>query len=65
VVDGVQGSLKNIQTVWFVLAFTSIGLETKFSDLFNTNSKRPLYAFVIAQSFNVLVTLIVAYLLFG
>lgn len=65
VVDSVNGSIKNIQTIWFVLAFTSIGLETRFSDLFNTNSKRPLYAFVIAQTFNVIVTLIVAYLLFS
>lgn len=64
-VESVKGSIKNIQTIWFVLAFTSIGLETRFSDLFNTNSKRPLYAFVIAQTFNVIVTLIVAYLLFG
>lgn len=64
-VDSVKGSIKNIQTIWFVLAFTSIGLETRFSDLFNTNSKRPLYAFVIAQSFNVIVTLVVAYFLFG
>lgn len=65
VVDNVKGSIKNIQTIWFVLAFTSIGLETRFSDLFNTNSKRPLYAFLIAQIFNVMVTLIVAYVLFG
>lgn len=65
VVNTVKGSIRNIQTIWFVLAFTSIGLETRFSDLFNTNSKRPLYAFVIAQTFNVIVTLIVAYVLFG
>ena len=64
-VDSVKGSIKNIQTIWFVLAFTSIGLETRFSDLFNTNSRRPLYVFVIAQTFNVIVTLIVAYLLFN
>lgn len=64
-VDSVKGSIKNIQTIWFVLAFTSIGLETRFSDLFNTNSKLPLYAFVIAQTFNVIVTLIVAFLLFN
>ena len=31
----VKDSLKSIQALWFVLAFTSIGLETKFSDLFN------------------------------
>jgi uncharacterized integral membrane protein (TIGR00698 family) len=65
IVSGVKDSLKNIQTLWFVLAFTSIGLETKFSDIFNSESKKPLYAFLIAQTFNVLVTLIVAYFLFG
>jgi len=60
----VKDSLKNIQTLWFVLAFTSIGLETKFSDLFNSSSRKPLYAFLIAQLFNIVITLIVAYLLF-
>jgi uncharacterized membrane protein YadS len=64
-VSNVKGSLKSIQTLWFVMAFTSIGLETKFSDLFNANSKRPLYAFLIAQLFNILVTLVIANLLFG
>jgi uncharacterized integral membrane protein (TIGR00698 family) len=64
-VDATQGGLKSIQTLWFVLAFTSIGLETRFSDLFNADNKRPLYAFLIAQMFNIIVTLIVAYLLFN
>lgn len=64
-VQGTQGGLKSIQTLWFVLAFTSIGLETRFSDLFHADNKRPLYAFLIAQSFNIVVTLIVASLLFG
>jgi len=64
-VNVVKDSLKNVQTLWFVLAFTSIGLETKFSDLFNENSKRPLYAFLTAQTFNIIVTLIIAYFLFG
>lgn len=61
----VKESLKSIQTLWFVLAFTSIGLETKFSDLFNANSRKPLYAFLIAQGFNIIITLIVAFLLFS
>lgn len=61
----VKDSLKSIQNLWFVLAFTSIGLETKFSDLFNNDSKKPLYAFLIAQLFNIIVTLIIAFLLFG
>lgn len=65
VVSNVKDSLKSIQTLWFVLAFTSIGLETKFSDLFNSASKKPLYAFLTAQLFNIIVTLVVAYFLFG
>lgn len=61
----VKGSLKNLQGLWFALAFTSIGLETNFSDLFNKQSKKPFYAFLIAQTFNVFVTLAIAFLLFG
>lgn len=64
-VKGVKESLKNLQLLWFVLAFTSIGLETKFSDLFNSESKKPLYAFLIAQTFNVFITLAMAFVLFG
>jgi uncharacterized membrane protein YadS len=63
-VAATQGGLKSIQTLWFVLAFTSIGLETRFSDLFNAGNKRPLYAFLGAQSFNIILTLVVAYFLF-
>ncbi len=50
----VKDSLKNLQGSWFALAFTSIGLETNFADLFRQNSKKPLYAFLIAQTFNFL-----------
>lgn len=63
--NAVKGSLKNLQGLWFALAFTSIGLETNFADLFNKQSKKPFYAFLIAQGFNVVVTLIVALLLFN
>jgi len=63
--DEVKESLKNLQGIWFALAFTSIGLETNFKDLFSNNSKKPLYAFLIAQLFNVIVTLLIAFLLFG
>jgi uncharacterized integral membrane protein (TIGR00698 family) len=62
---GIKGSLKNLQGLWFALAFTSIGLETKFSDLFGKQSKKPLYAFLLAQTFNIFITLILAFLLFG
>ncbi len=62
--SAVKGSLKNLQGLWFALAFTSIGLETNFADLFNKQSKKPFYAFLIAQGFNIVVTLIIALLLF-
>ncbi|WP_316634561.1 putative sulfate exporter family transporter [uncultured Flavobacterium sp.] len=63
--DEVKDSLKNLQGIWFALAFTSIGLETNFKDLLANNSRKPLYAFLIAQLFNVIVTLIIAFLLFS
>lgn len=63
--DTVKDSLKNLQGLWFALAFTSIGLETNFKDLFSNNSKKPLYAFLMAQLFNIIITLIIAFLLFG
>lgn len=65
VVAEVKAPLKNIQTLWFSLAFTSIGLETNFRDLFQTNNRKPLYAFLIAQFFNIIFTLIIAMILFG
>ncbi|MGJ1206144.1 YeiH family protein [Sphingobacterium lactis] len=62
---GIKDSLKSLQGLWFALAFTSIGLETNFKDLFVQENKKPLYAFLIAQTFNIVVTLILAYTLFG
>jgi uncharacterized integral membrane protein (TIGR00698 family) len=59
-----KDSLKNLQNIWFTLAFTSIGLETNFKDLFKHDNKKPLYAFLLAQLFNVLITLLIAYFLF-
>lgn len=64
-IGNIKDSVKSIQTLWFVLAFTSIGLETKFSDLFNSDTRRPLYAFLLAQLFNIIITLVIASFLFG
>ncbi len=61
----VKDGLKSLQTLFFVLAFTSIGLETRFADLTGSLGWRPLGAFLIAQFFNILVTLVVAMVLFG
>lgn len=64
-VTQVKGGVKEIQGVWFALAFTSIGLETNFKELLDHNSIKPFWAFLIAQSFNILITLAVAWWLFG
>jgi uncharacterized membrane protein YadS len=64
-VDAVKGSLKSLQGLWFALAFTSIGLETRFADLLSADNRRPLYVFLVAQAFNIIVTLGIAYVLFG
>ncbi|MDT8414332.1 MAG: putative sulfate exporter family transporter [Flavobacteriaceae bacterium] len=65
IVTAVKGNIKNLRNLWFALAFVSIGLETKFSDLFKQDNRKPLYAFLIAQFFNILLTLGVAYMLFN
>jgi uncharacterized integral membrane protein (TIGR00698 family) len=57
--------LTAVRTAWFAVAFVSIGLETSVVDLARTGGGRPAVAFLGGQAFNVLVTLILAYLLFG
>ncbi|RYD85360.1 MAG: putative sulfate exporter family transporter, partial [Verrucomicrobiaceae bacterium] len=57
--------LGGLRTFWFALAFVSIGLETRLTELLGQGQGRPAAAFVIAQTFNVLWTLIIAYLLFS
>ncbi len=64
-VDETKGLLSGMRTVWFALAFTSIGLETRFGELIGMENGRPALAFILAQAFNVFWTLILAYLLFG
>lgn len=60
-----QKVLKKIQGMWFALAFTSIGLETQFKSLLNTENKKATLAFLGAQAFNILFTLLLAWILFG
>lgn len=61
----VKDSLKSLQGLFFALAFTSIGLETRLADLTGSIGWKPLVAFLIAQAFNIVVTLVVAFALFG
>ena len=60
-----KGVLTGLRTLWFALAFTSIGLETRFKELVTAQGGRPALAFLGGQAFNVLWTLLLAYALFG
>ena len=64
-VSATKGTLGSLRTVWFALAFTCIGLETRLGDLVSMQGGRPAAAFIGAQAFNVVWTLALAYLLFG
>ncbi|HPA86236.1 MAG TPA: putative sulfate exporter family transporter [Bacteroidales bacterium] len=56
--------LKTVQTAFFGFAFVGIGLETDLRALVKTGDGRPAWAFIIAQLFNIIFTLGIAYLLF-
>jgi uncharacterized integral membrane protein (TIGR00698 family) len=58
-------TIKSYHSLWFNLAFVCIGLETRFTDLIKLDKGRPLYAFLLAQTFNIIITFIIAYLIFG
>jgi uncharacterized membrane protein YadS len=60
-----KGAFRDLRTVWFALAFTCIGLETRFGELLGLQEGRPALAFLGAQAVNVIWTLLVAFLLFG
>ena len=58
-------SLKGLRELWFTAAFVCIGLETRLGDLFKLGGGRPALAFLGGQAFNVVWTLLLAWLLFG
>ncbi|MNQ88983.1 hypothetical protein D3C85_1042760 [compost metagenome] len=61
----VAPTLNGLRTVWFAIAFISIGMEAKFSSLVKLQGGRPAFTFVTAQIFNIFWTLLWAYILFG
>lgn len=63
--SAVSPVFSGLRTVWFALAFVAIGLEARFADLVKTDGGRPAVAFISAQLFNIIWTLLWAYLLFG
>lgn len=57
--------LNGLRTIWFAIAFISIGMEAKFSSLVKLQGGKPALTFVVAQIFNIFWTLLWSYILFG
>ena len=56
---------KRFSGFFFSLAFVCIGMDTRLKDIVSRENRNILYAFLVAQCFNVVITFFVAWLLFG
>ena len=56
---------KTFSTFFFSLAFVCIGMDTRLKDIVSRENRNILYAFLGAQCFNIVITLLVAWLMFG
>jgi len=62
----IKGSTKTFRGWFFCLAFVSIGLETRFKDLLPyLKGGKPLVLYICGQTLNIILTLIMAYIMFG
>ena len=59
------GVAKMFSTVFFSLAFVCVGLDTRLKDIVSKENRNALWAFLAAQAFNIVVTLVIALVLFG
>ena len=56
---------KTFSTFFFSLSFVCIGMDTRLKDIVSRENRTVLWSFVGAQLFNIVVTLFVAWLMFG
>ena len=56
---------KNLSTFFFSLSFVCIGMDTRLKDIVSRENRRILHAFLGAQLFNIIVTGLIAYVMFG
>lgn len=56
---------KGLQNTLFSIAFVCIGLETRFREVFTKENRVPLKVFLTAQGFNIVVTLLISFVIFG
>lgn len=56
---------KTFSQLFFSLAFVCIGLDTRLKDIISKENRNTLYSFIVAQFFNIVITFVIAYILFG
>ena len=56
---------KTFSTFFFSLSFVCIGMDTRLKDIISKENRNALYAFLGAQTFNIILTMLVAWLMFG
>ena len=62
----IKGSTKVFRGWLFCLAFVSIGLDTRFADLAkHIKGGKPVILYICGQALNLILTLLMAYLMFG
>lgn len=59
------GVAKMFSTIFFSLAFVCVGLETRLKDIISRENRNVMWAFLTAQTFNIIITFFIACLLFG
>ena len=56
---------KTFSSLFFSLAFVCVGLETRLKEIVSRENRNVLRTFLVAQSFNIVATLLIAWLFFG
>lgn len=64
-VGSILGVTKGLRSWFFSMSFICIGLETKFMDLLKVGGKKAAMVYCTAQIFNIILTFILAWTLFG
>ena len=59
------GVAKMFSSLFFSLAFVCVGLETRLKDIISRENRNLMWSFLTAQTFNIIVTFIIACVLFG
>ena len=56
---------KNFSTFFFSLSFVCIGMDTRLKDIVSRENRNVLFAFLGSQTFNIIVTFFIAWIMFG